>query len=302
MSTYDYFLKAVKEDIIKFLPNEYKDCTIQIKKISKNNNTHLQGLIISQKGNSVFPTIYLEHFYERYQQGESFESILNKIVDIYISANVVNPIKEELIYNKVNIENVIFTLVNREKNQEMLRNAPYMNCSYNDELVFVFRILFFVDGFANALVTHKLAEEKGWGIDLLYNTARKNTPKLLPVCIESINNILHELIIGTTEDDKTLNPLKHEFDDFDTMYIVSNTEKTYGACAVYYPEVLERLSEVLLSEKLVLLPSSIHEMIVIPYGAIEVSYLEDMVKEVNESTVSPEEFLGQKVIIYHNKK
>ena len=86
------------------------------------------------------------------------------------------------------------------------------------------------------------------------------------------------------------------------MYVLTNTEKSFGASAVLFPAVLKAVREHLQSDYYVL-PSSIHECIIIPADEnLNPAALHEMVKEINEEHVAPEELLGDSVYFYSQKK
>lgn len=72
----------------------------------------------------------------------------------------------------------------------------------------------------------------------------------------------------------------------------------FGATTVFYPGVLKELAEKH-GTSLFLLPSSIHEFIVLEDdGIYDAKELKDMVQEVNSSAVLPEDVLSDNVYYY----
>ena len=81
--------------------------------------------------------------------------------------------------------------------------------------------------------------------------------------------------------------------------VLSNEEKTYGAAVILYPDLLERISEKLQSG-FYLLPSSVHEMImVISEDMQDKDKLRLMVQEINLTQVPEEEILTDSVYYYN---
>jgi len=82
---------------------------------------------------------------------------------------------------------------------------------------------------------------------------------------------------------------------------LSNGSKRYGASMILHDDIMRRVGEILGSEFYVL-PSSIHETILVPaIGGKDVSELSLMVKEINETEVAPYEKLSDKVQHYDCK-
>ena len=56
------------------------DCRLLVQSVPKNNGITLDGLCISHKDSSVTPAIYLNNYFEQYQEGMSMEAIVEEIV------------------------------------------------------------------------------------------------------------------------------------------------------------------------------------------------------------------------------
>lgn len=83
------------------------------------------------------------------------------------------------------------------------------------------------------------------------------------------------------------------------MYVLSNKLKNYGAACIAYPYILDMLAGVL-KENFYVLPSSVHEVIIVPESSqIRQSELERMVREINETQVPEEEILSNHAYFYY---
>lgn len=80
-----------------------------------------------------------------------------------------------------------------------------------------------------------------------------------------------------------------------SMYVISNKETYFGSAGILLEETYEKLSPIL-GYVFVILPSSLHECIAVPYTGDKEDYLH-MVMEVNETQVSAEEKLADHVYI-----
>lgn len=85
------------------------------------------------------------------------------------------------------------------------------------------------------------------------------------------------------------------------MYIVTRKDKRFGACALMYSVVWNSLYDSF-HQNLYVIPSSIHELIVIPESFLAVENPEEvpgdllnMVKEVNKTCVKDDDFLADHV-------
>lgn len=81
------------------------------------------------------------------------------------------------------------------------------------------------------------------------------------------------------------------------MFVISNEQGINGAAAVLDENLMAKVTEEL-GEDFYVLPSSIHECIVIPAENMDVNELKAMVQEVNDTQVMPQEKLSDQVYQY----
>ena len=85
------------------------------------------------------------------------------------------------------------------------------------------------------------------------------------------------------------------------MKILTNSRKTYGACSILYPEVLEQVAEQMEGD-IYLIPSSVHEMLALPKEQERSGEeLQAMIAEVNSTEISPEEVLSDHLYFFSRK-
>lgn len=82
------------------------------------------------------------------------------------------------------------------------------------------------------------------------------------------------------------------------MHVLSNGNCAYGASAICNMEVLKKIASEL-NDDLIILPSSIHECIVEPKGVMTLTECSELVREVNNEEVAPEEVLSNHAYVYH---
>lgn len=108
--------------------------------------------------------------------------------------------------------------------------------------------------------------------------------------IISMQQIMSELL-GMPEDSELEN-------EDSMMYVVSNKERIKGASAILNRKALEEFASQKGVSKLFVLPSSVHETILIAdCGGLSLEELSNMVTEVNASEVRPEEQLPNRAYI-----
>ena len=87
----------------------------------------------------------------------------------------------------------------------------------------------------------------------------------------------------------------------DTMFVLTNDTKVNGAAAILNDDIRQEIAEKV--GDFYMLPSSIHETLIIPKDAgMEFKELEQMVQEVNQTQVAPGERLSDQVYEYDAKE
>lgn len=285
---YQSFISAVREGIRHSVK---ADVDVQIQTVVKNNGIERRGLTFQEKEINISPTIYLEEYYEQFQRGESMDEIIRHILELYYEVRFRKSWEMDYLkdYEEVR-QRVVMKLINREQNMSLLKGIPYV--SYLDFAV-VFYILLSTKENESATVTITNDHLRYWGVEKeeLYEDAMKNSPHLLPCTIKTMKQAVAEML-GTDAPEN----------DVDNMYIVSNETKNLGASCILYPHVMEKVYE-RIGENFYILPSSIHEVIVIPESKSPMrTQLDCMIQEVNETQVEEEEVLSSHAYYYSHKE
>lgn len=285
-----------------------EDIKVSLQDVTKNNGVVLTGLTFTQKNVNISPTVYLEDFYEKYQEGTAMEDIIKEIREIYEKSKLDQDIDMEFFteYEKAK-GRIVYKLIHYDKNRELLKNIPHRE--YLD-LAIVYYYLVDMKEFANATILIHNKHLDYWKVDEseLYRLATENTPKLLKMHFCGMMDVLKEL---TEEDfwlenkEKTENGDNrvfmeaHSEKDATGMYVLSNVSRLYGASAILYEDVLEYCYK-RLGGNFFILPSSVHEVILVPdEGQITREKLSQMVREVNATQVDEQEQLSDFVYYYN---
>lgn len=218
---------------------------------------------------------------------------LNNIDTVTRKFSVDNDTQLKQLLSDVSDRKIYFSLC--EKNQQELKSRPY-RLTADGEYAIVYQVLMEHNslGVKNLVVNNRLAKEMGYDESKLYELAMKNTPEIFPAQIISIKEEMKK-DFGVETGTGSLNEILAA-PDMDNIFIVSNEDIILGAGAMYYDDhkVLNEIAEKL-QENLIVLPSSIHEVIVIPDdGRMKVSEIKEMICNVNLEGVAPKERLGWK--------
>ena len=266
--TYKEFINTVEKKVQERIGREGE---LEQYETVKNNGVNRIGLVHKKPQISMSPTIYMEEFYEQYQEGTSISELVETIYNIYQHISEKPPVQVEdaLDYHKIKYK-IAYKLIHMEMNSELLKEVPY---DVFENLAVVPYVIFENPELGIATLQIRNEHLKSWKIDreTVLMQAVRNTFKILPAEVEQLT----------------------EF-----MYVITNSKNHFGAAAMLYPWVLQSLHEDL-KENFYILPSSVHELIVIPesYGLCP-ERMCDIVKEINEECVLAEDVLSNSVYYY----
>ena len=290
--TYDFFKQQLMDSLREFFP---ADTQIVIRPFPHNNQLILDGLTILEPGSNISPTIYLNFYFEKYQKGMNLSTIEQQILQYYHRHCPINHIDTSFFtdYNRVR-SRIVYRLVHYEKNRELLKEIPHF-----PYLAVIFYCLVAEEPYENASIliyNHHLAY---WKLqkETLRTLAQTNTPLLLPWRCDSLAELIMPALDVLPVKER---PTQEALLDAETipMYVLSNEQRYFGASCILYPNALKEISQKF-ADSLFILPSSIHEVIIIPASYTEdANELSEIVHDVNVSEVAQDEILSDSVYFY----
>lgn len=292
--SFDGFCTCVRMDIQKRLGGGFE---VSLKDIIKNNNTMLKGLIIMERDTNLYPTIYMECPYDRYSQGESLEEIEDSILQCY-EENRTEDFDLSFFMNWESVKDrVMYKLINYDRNRELLKEVPYRKML---DLAVVYEHFLDTDDNRSASILIRNDHMEAWGVtaDELYAIASKNSPELMGYRLCSIEEIVRD-IYGIRVDSlpDSGKPEKNTM----PMYVLTNEHKFHGAGCILYGNLLKEIADKWGCD-ICIIPSSIHETLLIPMSAAgSCAVTSQMVREVNQTQVSPEEILSDHVYQFNRE-
>ncbi len=279
------FAEVVSRAVSEALGNEYQ---VKLQEIIKNNGVVLQGLIILNTGSNLSPTIYLNSFLEAYENHMPLTDIVARILDIYRRELPVTHINMDFFreYETVK-EGICYKLINRERNKALLERIPHIDF-LDLSLCFFYSYRHEELGEGSILIYNNHIDTWRCKVEDLLIQAKKNTPILYPGKITNMGEVLDSLLGGQECEEEEL-----------PMYVLSNEQRVFGAACMIYPQILQEMGK-RLGESFYILPSSVHEVILLPlHAAGEVKQMLDMVREINSTQVAPEEVLSDNLYFYN---
>lgn len=286
---YGQFMERVQEEILHYLPEEFKDSKVEIVDVIKNNDEVFNGLRIVNERSNITPNIYLNGFFEQLQTGKSMENILASIAEQYMDYCVDGEFDVTKVMDYEQAKDwIICELRSKEKNVQYLKDKPYMPVEDMAVTYHVFLGETYEGERASVPVTKEIFQNYGIDIKDLHETAMKNTTRLFPPIIQNMWNLLKGYMMpGDMEDEEPELGVG--------MYVLTNEMNMKGAVGILDSAVMERAAERIGGEFFVI-PSSVNEVILIKKEeGMDYHVLEAMVEEVNATEIANSEVLSDHV-------
>lgn len=289
----------MREAIVKELVGAVQEIAgngyaVTTQETTKNNGVKMLGIEIRKTGETLTPRIYVDGIVDRVKDGfMTVEDAAKKVLDIYQNSGAldIEMDVENWIARKFILDHVEYQLVNAERNAERLKDIPGKKIA---DLVAIYRVVIGLDEdeMKSFVLTNANLASSKISLEELDEAAKKNTEKS-GFSVRTMSEVMYELT--------GVNPGPEiEESDEPQMYVLTNARKLHGANIMLYKEYLE-IAAKKMNGDFYILPSSIHELLAVPVSTAEIEELRQMVKEVNDNEVAPEEILGYEVYRYNRE-
>lgn len=271
--TYSEFKTRMTEDVKKYMDGNHPGYEVSLENVAKVNRDFVEMIAISNKDTHEGPVIDVKELWDdANRRGMSYEEMSREVMK-----RLDLTLKEvpEVVIDDLNDfkSRAILTLINTEKNQNMLSYVPHREYY---EFSIVYRIIVHEDEEAttSGIVTNEMLEKAGYTEEELYKFAYENTRKDVNI----------SKMFG--------------------MYVLTTKRGMYGAASILFPEMIKEIADHYGCD-LYLIPSSTCEWMAVPVrtisgsgGAAEVN---EMIREANSVAVEEEEILGERCYYYDYK-
>ncbi len=287
---YSEFVCAIEERVRERVGDSTR---VEIHKNTKNNGRKRVGLVIKEEGINIAPAIYLEEFYDKWTLADNLEGIVDEIMSIQNEVKLEQSFDSDFLKNYELVkEKLAFKVVHYEKNQNLLNELPHVKFL---DLAIVFYVLVDENEKGIATMVVRNSHKNSWKVELseLYDDALKNAEVMLPSDFQPMTSVISELLVEEKEG-------KSKNDE--SMFVLSNRNRNLGAACILYEGVLETIAK-FLSEDYYVIPSSIHEVIIVPFSkSPKKEELEEMIREINETQLEEEEVLSDYAYFYSTRE
>lgn len=246
---------------------------VEYKAVNKNNEV-LSGLVLT--GKTACPTIYVD---DEMFLATPDDEIIKELADTFATCNL--DFDSRYIEQDYILANVYPKIIG-SNNLHWVEEGNYMYKKFLDLIILFYVIVGDEDG---QMLSYTLMNShvKGLRKGDIYGTAISNLRKSTDVF--PMERIFREMI-GETDDVGN------------DMWIFTNKWRVNGAAVILIDDLLNDFASTV-NEDFIILPSSVHEVIALPFAStINAEDLYSMVCEINSTTIDPKDKLTDNVYIY----
>ena len=295
------FQQYLQETIKDLLPESYADAKITFNEVIKNNDTHLTGISIAKPGEHVVPNIYIENFWNDYQNGKNIDEIVGDIADMrieYDTPGIGPEVTQKLMNYDAVKESLQIRLCDTQENQERLANLAHTEHS-DFSATYHVNLQETEEGTASMAVTQDLLETWGVSVDQLHQDALAADMNRNPMFCD-MGSMMESMMFGA--EPKNLLDGNPDQGAGMGMYCLTNGVNIDGAGLILQGNLMQQIGEIVGGD-FYILPSICHEVIVVPETVdIELKELSAMVQQINRTEVSREDRLSDHVQHYDRKE
>lgn len=277
------FYESIAESVSEVLGS---GVIVDLQEVTKVNLT-LDGLTIRKQGENIAPTIYLNQYFNQFNDGRAMDDIVRDIIRVYENnqpENIMDVFKTEDFYDFDKMkEKIVLKVINTERNLDLLEQVPHLDMEGLGLSVVFYVSLMAGEQSAGILIKNEHLKLWEKTVSDLLSVAETNTNRMHAFTIKNLSEVLSGMF-GFEED---LIP-----DDVPALYVLCDENKTFGASQLYLKDKIREFAEKNNCD-VYILPSSVHELLLLraDFPNLEPSYLKEMVCEVNATEVSSEDFL-----------
>lgn len=274
MMKYETFKQIIATQIKDNLPPVFQSFEVKFIQVQKTNEVK-EAMVLRPKdipNYGAVPNIYLEDMYQQLEAGSTLSEILEQIATVIMCFTGVQVPEVTTSDLKEMTDRIIPTLVNTEKNRTMLENVPHYDML---DLSIVYRFVVKKNegsGFMSSLITYEIQDCLELSMEKLHEIAMRNMENIFPVRVWELT--------------ETLNVLTNDF------YM-------YGAVGLLYMDKIKEIADKMQSD-LYLVPSSIHEIMVMAVDSSDIHELIDILNKGNNLYTEEGDYLSEEIYYYEH--
>ena len=285
---YQDYKQILMDELWEQKPQEISE--YQIKTIIKQNEKISDCVTpVYADGGNLAPILYLEQFYDPDYDTEKIKTLASQLTNHFLEAHRVQSHFDISQINPHTAQtHLTLRLYNRALNPEIEQTCAHIDCL---DLIAVPRWTvgntkeisssFLVNRDVQRTLLHMTDDE-------LLQIARQNALNQ-HFSVIGMNQLLRRMLKEVPEE--VVSEMMPT--DGEVMFVMSNEEKQFGATALLFPELLKKASSIVGESIFYVIPSSVHELVVIPCSRVDdPADLVFMMKSINAEQVAVQDRLG----------
>ncbi len=291
--------ETFKENIAKDLEQKLyektgREVSVELRTVEKMNETY-EALAVKPEDSIIGVNLNATSLYHQIEHGASYDSVVDGAVDVAENALTNHPEFDiDAFKDYANMKSTLaMEVVSAERNADLLQTVPHKDM---EDMAVVYRFVLgdTAAGTGTILVTNQMLDNYGITAEQLHEDAMHNAPEIRPLVIEGMGQVLARQMGVDDLEMLGLNiPPEQE-----QMFVATVEGNVHGAGVIAYEDFMDKAAE-RVDGSFYILPSSVHELLIIPdNGKFDLRSLENMVKEVNATTVDPIDQLTDSVYHY----
>ena len=268
--------------------------TLSFENVRKNNCTQ-DCVMVNRKGSKISPIVLFDTLVDMYNSCSSIDDIVDYLVSLTLCEPTnkfeVPDLEDETTYDHLRV-----VMISTSRNEELLRTIPFIRVP-NTDLVAILKYQYRIDDNYDNMITitnHALEKADSVTAAKLFEAAFRNLNRDR-ISFRNMTEVLRDFGID-------LKDLECEEDGDEDMplYMLHNADaKTYGAAIMLKNGCLEYVRNAV--GDFYILPSSVHELMIIPkYANLQHSHTKmlRMVQDINQSSVDLIDQLSDNIYVY----
>lgn len=302
MITDKIFAEGVLQSVKEYLPPELQEVECSVVEKRNNNDVVMTGIMFKMPDKDIAPVIYVSPFYDKIKHGEPVSEVIEEIADCFMENYECQELLQGLNFLEFdNIKQYIEpALINTRANQKMLSQIPHQKI---EDLSVIYKVVLpsgNEGGKPSMTINNNLAEIWGISNEEIHKAALENALRNHPAVLQDMETIMQEIYSHEVSEENLLE--SQDKINYGEMFILSNPNRDDGATVLAYPDLVKQVDEKF-DGGCYILPSSIHECIVVPKRlGRSAKELGMMVREVNATAVEREQVLSDRVYEFDREK
>ncbi|MEE1181663.1 MAG: DUF5688 family protein, partial [Treponema sp.] len=228
------FYESVAESVSEVLGSEV---IVELQEVTKV-NLSLDGLTIRKQGENIAPTIYLNQYFNQFNDGRAMDDIVRDIIRVYENnqpENIMDVFKTEDFYDFDKMkEKIVLKVINTERNLDLLEQVPHLDMEGLGLSVVFYVSLMTGEQSAGILIKNEHLKLWEKTVSDLLTVAEVNTNRMHAFTIKSMNEVLSGMF-GFEEE---LIP-----EDVPALYVLTDENKTFGASQLFLKDKIREFAK-----------------------------------------------------------